>query len=218
MRRATFLQIAREGWPLIALTLVLAYVSVHFYVWWLGVLLLALAGYLVALFHDPSRIVPSEPLAVIVPVDGRVVHRRECYDPFLDREAIRVSIEVGRLGAYLLRSPVEGTVLELPASAWPDFRGAVSWVRTDEGDELILAVPEGAMFGARPCEARYGERVGQGRRCGPRRLARRLDVYLPPNARVEVAVDTRVRAGADVLATLVHKRNGNGEARDGAKA
>lgn len=210
MRRATFLQIAREGWSFIAFALVLAYGGAYFAGWWAGLPFLALAAWLIAFFHDPVRDVPSEPLAVIVPADGRVTHRRECYDAFLDREAIRISIDVASLGAYLLRTPAEGTVLELPAAAWSDFGGTASWIRTDEGDDIVLTVPRGAMFGARPCQVSFGERVGQGRRCGPRRLARRIDIYLPPHSRVEVSVGQRVRAGSDVLATLVHKRNGNG--------
>lgn len=210
MRRATFLQIAREGWSFVALALALAYAGGYFAGWWAALPFLALAAWLIAFFHDPVRDVPSEPLAVIVPVDGRVAQRRECYDPFLDREAVRVSIDVLRLGAYLLRTPAEGTVLELPASAMAGFSGTASWIRTDEGDDIVLTVPRGPMFGARPCQVSFGERVGQSRRCGPRRLARRMDVYLPPHSRVEVSVGQRVRAGTNVLATLVHKRNGNG--------
>jgi phosphatidylserine decarboxylase len=38
-----------------------------------------------------------------------------------------------------------------------------------------------------------------------RRLARRVDLYLPVNSRVEVDLGDRVRGGACVLAKLVHK-------------
>ncbi len=154
---------------------------------------------------------PSEPLAIIAPVDGRIVHRRECYDHFLDREAIRLSVRVSNLGAYLIRSPSEGVVLEIPADAWPEFSGTATWIKTDEEDDIIMAVTEGSLFGARPCLQRYGERVGQGRRCGVRRLARKMDIYLPANCRVEVEVGQSLRAGRDVLATLMRKSGNNGK-------
>lgn len=210
MGRATFLQIAREGWAFILLALALSYaVGDSLDSWAAGLPFLALAALLAAFFRDPPRRAPPGPLAVIAPVDGRITHRRECYDPFLDREAIRISIGVAAFGAYSLRSVVDGTVLELPECAAPDYRGTASWVRTDEGEDIVVAVPDGSLFGADPYRQRYGERVGQGRKCGHRRLARVVDIYLPPHARPEVEVGARVRAGADLLATLVRKRNGN---------
>jgi len=211
MRRATFLHVAREGWPFITgLALIALVVYVYASLWW-AIVPALLALYLVAYFHDPDRRVPAEPLAVIAPIDGRIVHRRECYDPFLDREAIKVSIAAHPLGAYFLRAPAEGTLLEIDAEAWPEVRGTAAWVRTDENDEIVIAASEGAMLGARPCQARYGERIGQGRRCGARRMARRLDLYLPADSRVEVQLNDSVRAGGSVLATLMHKApNGNG--------
>lgn len=208
MQRKTLLHIVREGWyVLTALAGLLLLVNAVFGFW----AALPVAGLIVlaiVFFRDAPRDVPAEPLAVIAPIDGTIRHRRECYDPYLDREAIKLSIDVNLLGAYLLRSPAEGTVLELPHETLTRLGAAATWIRTDEGDELIMAVREGSLFGERPCRSSYGERVGQGRCCGSRRLARRVDVFLPMNARVEVELGDRVRAGASVLAKLVHKQNG----------
>ena len=205
MQRTTILHVAREGWPILGLTFAAGFYLYTFHGILVALPLLAVAIYLIAFFHEPDRVVPSEPLAIIAPVDGRVIHRRECYDHFLDREAIRLSIRVAHLGAYMIRSPSEGMILEIPSDAWPEFTGTATWIRTDEEDDVIFAVSEGTLFGKRPCLSRYGERVGQGRRCGARRWARQIDVYLPPNCRVEVEVGQNVRAGRDVLATLMRK-------------
>lgn len=208
MQRKTLLHIVPEGWYVItALTGITLLVNAFFGFWAAlpGVALIALA---IGFFRDAPRDVPAEPLAVIAPVDGTLRHRRECYDPYLDREAIKLSIDVNPLGAYLLRSPAEGTVLELPHDTLTELGAVATWIRTDEGDELIMAVREGTLFGQRPCRSSYGERVGQGRCCGSRRLARRVDVFVPMNARVEIELGDRVRAGATVLAKLVHKDKG----------
>jgi len=205
MQRTTILHLAREGWPLLGLTLAIAFYLYTYYGLLFAAPLLLIAVYLVAYFHEPDRNVPPQPLAVIACVDGKITERRDCHDPFLDREAIKLSIKVNRLGAYYLRSPSEGMILEIPTDAWPEFDGTATWVRTDEDDDVIFAVSEGSLLGLRPCKARYGERVGQGRRCGVRRLARRMDVYLPASSRVEVKIGQRVCAGRDVLATLVRK-------------
>lgn len=210
MTNTTFLHIAREGWLPILLVVTGGVAAYALWAWWAVPPFVFLVALLAAFFHDRKRHATSEPLAVAAPADGRVIHRRECYDPFLDREAVRIGIRVARFGQYFLRAPAEGTVLELPADAWPEFDGTASWIRTDEGDDVVIAVSEGAMFGARPCRVRYGERVGQGRRCGVRRLAYRIDLYLPVNTRLEVEVGERVAAGHSVLATLMHKSNGNG--------
>lgn len=210
MRNVTFLHIAREGWLPILLVAAVGVAAHMLWGWWTLPPFVCLAALLAVFFHDGERRTLAEPLAVVAPADGRVIHRRECYDPFLDREAVRVSIRVARFGQYYLRAPVEGTVLELAPDAWPEFDGTASWIRTDENDDLVIAVSEGAMFRARPCQARYGERVGQGRRCGVRRLARRMDLYLPVNTRLEVDIGQKVAAGCSALATLMHKTNGNG--------
>lgn len=210
MRNVTFLHIVREGWPLIALVVVGGAAAYTQLAWWAALPFAAAAVLLAFFFHDADHHVPAEPFTVVSPVDGRVIHRRECYDPFLDREAVRISVLVDRFGQYFMRAPAEGTVLELPPDAWPEFTGTASWIRTDEGDDLVVTVSQGAMFGARPCRTPYGERVGQSRRCGVRRLARHVDLYLPANTRLEVDIDQRVTAGCSTLATLMHKKNGNG--------
>ncbi|MES1940100.1 phosphatidylserine decarboxylase [Salinisphaera sp. T5B8] len=214
MRRKTLFHLVPEGWA------VLVGLATAFFVlnavagFWAAcpiLLLLVLAG---LYFRDSPRNVPAEPLSIVAPVDGTVIHRRECYDPFLDREAIKLSLRVGLLANYLIRSPVEGTVFELSGESVENLDGCASHIRTDEGDDVIIVIREGRLFGLRPCRSNYGERVGQGRCCGMRRFARRVDLYLPVNSRVEVELGDSVRGGACVLAKLVHKsstRRDNGE-------
>lgn len=205
MQRKTLFHIVPEGWAVL-IGLAVVFFILNTAVGLLEALpVLALLVLAMLYFRDSPRNVPAEPLAVISPADGTVIHRRECYDPFLDREAIKISLRVDWLGAYLLRSPVEGTVLEMTGEAVENLDGVASRIRTDEGDDVIMVIREGSLFGARPCRSNFGERVGQGRCCGQRRLARRVDLYLPLSSRVEVGLGTHVRAGACVLAKLVHK-------------
>lgn len=212
MRRARFLRIARDGWPFLGLTaLVGCILAVTLSPWW-ALPFLLLACVLAAFFHDQMRSVPPGSFTVTAPVDGEVVHRRECYDPFLDRQAIRLTLEVTLFGVYLVRAPVAGTVRELPPSACSEFAVPVSWFRTKDGHDVVMAVSEGALFGAQPCQAPFGERVGQGRPCGQRRLAQRLDIYLPATCRIEVIQGDTVRAGADVIARFVRKHKDQDDA------
>lgn len=205
MRRVTLFQIAGAGWYVVVPLVVLIFALHAVLGWWATVPVLVLLVPVVLFFRDRPCHVAAEPLAIIAPMDGEVTHRRECYDPFLDREAIRVTIRLSLFGAYYFRSPVEGTMLELDSGAVDMFDGAMSWIRTDEGDDILIAASRGPMFGARPCRGGYGERVGQGRCCGTRRLARQVDVYMPAHSRVLVDLHARVQAGATVLGKLVRK-------------
>lgn len=206
MKRATLFQIARGGWYAIIPLVVLVFLLHAAIDWWAALPAALLLIPVVMFFRDRPCYVAAEPLAVIAPMDGAVTHRRECYDPFLDREAIRITIRLSLFGAYYFRSPVEGTTLELSGEAMDAFHGTVSWIRTDEGDDILVAVSRGLTLGARPCRGSYGERVGQGRCCGTRRLARQVDVYMPVHSRVMVELHARVHAGATVLGKLVHKQ------------
>ena len=78
------------------------------------------------------------------------------------------------------------------------------WVRTDEGDDVVLQF-SGHRFGLAPrAFLQYGERVGQGQRCAYLRLTRLAEVELPLAARILVTEGQWVSAGRDVLAKLPH--------------
>lgn len=194
------LRIAAEGWVfLLGLGLVAlwAVLGEHWLLLLGSLLLLVLAG---LFFHDAPRHSPAKPLGILAPCDGTVSYRRECHDPYLAREAIRIGITVPLFSNYLLRTPVEGEVTAIENAP----RG-VSCIRTDEGESILVAVSRGSLFGARPVWAQFGDRVGQGRIAGARRLARVIDVYLPADCRVEVQLGQTLRCGETVLATLLRR-------------
>ena len=209
MRASQFPYVAVDGWPFIGADLALLFVAFRYGepVWWLLALGLALLVFLVLLFQDPDREIPSLPLAIVAPVDGIVSKVSPTDRAYLDGEAIHIEIRASRFGAYTARSPTEGKVLSLSdqLSAGSKHLGARGlWVRTHEDDDVVLMF-KGPQF-ARPVSfVRYGERIGQGQRCAFIRLATAAEVYLPIQSRVEVSVGDRVRAGSDIIATLVHR-------------
>lgn len=206
MKRATLFQIARDGWLVLIPVIVLLFVVHALVDWWAALPVAGLLVLAIMFFRDRPRQVSAGPLDIVAPVDGIVAHANRGHDPFLDREAIKISIRVDMLGAYYLRSPVEGTLLAFGDDAPGAPSARASWLRTDEGDDIVFAISRGRMLVARPCLVNIGARVGQGRCCGLRRMARSIDVYLPLNARVMVEPGERVDAGATELATLVPKR------------
>lgn len=195
------MSIAPEGWVVILVLAIGAESAYQHGSSMVAACLLALLVPAAIFFRDVNHSVPGRAKAVLAPADAIVVHRRECFDPLLEREAIRITLRLDWWGAYCLRAPIEGDVYSLPANP----RGAVSRIHTDEGEDIVVQVVRGTLFGARPVMVPYGERVGQGRRCGVRRLAREIDLLLPPGARVEVSLGQRVRSGQTPIATLLRR-------------
>lgn len=201
---------SREGWFPLLLLLCLGAVVWHFVGWSWSIPFGLLALLVLFMFRDPERDIPSNPLAVVSPADGRISAIEHLADPYLDRTAIRVQIDMFRTGVYATRSPVEGKMLEPriadgKAATLPANTPHGVWIKTDEGDDLVMAVNRGPLGNAPKCSVRFGERVGQGQRCGYLHLGGRVQLYLPENSRVLVNIADQVNAGKDVIANLVHK-------------
>lgn len=183
---------------------------------WAGLAVAALAAGTAWLFRDPPRAVPARPLGLISPVDGEVRSCREVDDPWLRRPARRVGIHVPFPGLRPLRSPTEGKVMDYRLGheayrnrrAYRVPRGTRTshslWLRTDEGDDVVLVVSSGWPLHRMVSGVRVGERLGQGQRWAFAYFVSRVDVLFPGRSRFDVEPGQGVLAGADVLATLVH--------------
>ena len=160
---------------------------------------------LVYLYRDPEREIPSRPLAVVSPADGIVTTVAEIHDPYLDRPAILLVVQMGHVDVYSTRSPVEGKILEPKHTGDGVGQPHGVWLKTDENDDLVVVMHRGPLHNLPRCYVRIGERVGQGQRCGYIQMGGQVDVYLPANSRIEITEGSHVKAGSDVIATLVHK-------------
>ena len=196
--------IAREGLlPLLAVILA-AVMVMHFLGIWPSLVFWVLGLLVIILFRDPERDIPSQPMAVLSPADGRVVSVGTAHDPYLLRQSIQVSVQMHPYGVFTTRSPVEGKVLEPPNCPDDEKKPHGVWLQTDEGDDIVMVMTRGRLHSEPRCYIRFGERTGQGKRCGFVHLGGRVDLYLPENSRVLVAEGDVVHGGSDPIATLVH--------------
>lgn len=177
---------------------------------WLLVILAVLAGAgIFVLGRDPERNVPSHPLGIVSPVDGRVDAVEQIEDPFLRRDAIAVVVQQGRIAPAILCSPAEGRIVQIWAG--PEIPGHIEGerlaihLRTDEGDDVVFSVSRPPLFrGPLRWSVQPGERVGQGQRRGLAGWGRRVTLYLPPESTSAVESGVAVEAGATLLCQLVH--------------
>lgn len=205
--------IAREGWPFIAAS-VAAALLVHWLAggWW-ALPLWAAVVFMLQFFRDPPRSVPRESGVVLSPADGRIVAVERTRDPYLEREALKLSVFMNVFNAHSNRSPVDGEIreawhhpgrffnAELSKSSLENERNAL-WIRTPTGVDVTCVQIAGLIARRILCYARPGQRLTRGERYGFIRFGSRVDVYLPPEARPVATMGDKVYATASVLAML----------------
>jgi len=199
--------IAPEGWRYIGFILLLAIVSQILIQYW-AILIWMLFLLSLFIFRDPSRKNPAAPLAIISPVDGTVIDVATKHDLFLKREAKFISIKMPIFSIFSVRSITEGKVMNQWHHIQDNIKNANScyaiWIQTDEQDDVVLVLRPGRWFKKIISYFITGERVGQGHRMGYILFGAVIDIYLSESSTFEVAVGTKVYAGSDILAQLVH--------------
>ncbi len=205
--------IAREGWPFLAIAAAVA-AALCLAGWWIlaAVALLALA-FIVQFFRDPPRRVPTERNAVLSPADGRIVKVEAARDPFLDRDALKISVFMNVFNVHSNRSPVDGKVVgawyhkgsflnaAVDKASLENERNALH-LRTAEGQDVTCVQIAGLIARRILCYVKPGDGLARGQRYGFIRFGSRVDVYLAPSARPRVAVGDKVLATETILAEL----------------
>ena len=205
--------IAREGWPFIAATVVAA-AAVHALAgaWWAAPLWIAVL-FMIQFFRDPPRVIPQQPGAVLSPADGRVVAVERAHDPYLNRDALKVSVFMNVFNAHSNRSPVDGEIRDAWHHAGRFFNAELSkaslenertalWIRTPGGADITCVQVAGLIARRILCYARAGQYLARGERYGFIRFGSRLDVYLPTGAAPRARLGDKVYATESILAVL----------------
>jgi len=203
--------IAREGWPFLALAFVVAAALSWAGPWLLAALAWLAVLFIVQFFRDPPRVIPRGPGAVLSPADGRVVKVERARDPYLPRDALKISVFMNVFNVHSNRSPVDGKVVAawyhrgsflnaaLDKASLENERNALH-LRTAQGRDVTCVQVAGLIARRILCYVKPGDALARGQRYGFIRFGSRVDVYLPPDAQPKVAVGDTVLATATVLA------------------
>src|SRR5262249_29884746 len=118
--------IAREGWLFIIIGAAAAG-KTH---WAFGpgwaMPLWLLVVFMVQFSRDPPRQVPEDPKAVLSPADGRIVAVERSRDPYLERDAVKMSVFMNVFNVHSNRSPVDGEVRDAWYHLGKFFNAALS--------------------------------------------------------------------------------------------
>jgi len=204
--------IAREGWPFLA-GIVLISLLLSFWSWKAALPCWLLALFVLQFFRDPPRVAPDGEHNVLSPADGRVVAIEDAHDAYADRAALKISVFMNVFNVHSNRIPVSGAVqtveyfpgkflnAALDKASLQNERNAVV-LRSNAGHTVTAVQVAGLIARRILCHVKPGDAVRFGERYGFIRFGSRVDVYLPPDARVRVAIGDKVSATSTVLAEL----------------
>ncbi len=205
--------IAREGWPFIAGSLVLALLVTIFVSGAWSIPFWVIAIFVLQFFRDPPRDIPQGANHILSPADGRIVAVEKVDDPYLKRDAIKVSVFMNVFNVHSNRSPIEGEVrdkwyfpgkfinADLPKASLENERNAL-WIKTDDGADVTCVQVAGLIAKRILCHVNPGEHLTSGQRFGFIRFGSRVDVYLPLTTKVNVSIGDKVFATTTILAEL----------------
>ena len=202
--------IAREGWPHIAIAVVISFgATLVDWLWAIPFWVITLL--VLQFFRDPPRELPSNNNAILAPADGKIVAVEKIRDPYLEREAIKISVFMNVFNVHSNRSPVDGIVREkwyfpgkfinagLPKASLENERNAV-WIRAGNGADVTCVQVAGFVAKRIICHVLPGDHLERGQRFGFIRFGSRVDVYLPLNTQINVNIGDKVSATLTPLA------------------
>lgn len=182
----------------------------------LGIALVVVFLIVVWFFRVPSRKLPDDDTAIISPCDGKVVVIEEVFEPeyFKDKRR-QVSIFMSPLNVHINFHPIGGTttyykyhpgkylVAWHPKSSTENERSTVVNKHPKYGEVLFRQIA-GALARRICTYAREGQPARQGAEFGFIKFGSRVDLYLPLDANIEVALGDVVTGSASVIARFKH--------------
>ena len=205
--------LAREGWWHIAIALLVAIGMTAWVGWMWAIPFWLILLFVVQFFRDPHRISPKVPGQVLSPADGKVVFIGLATDPYLNRQALKISVFMNVFSVHSNRSPTEGVVnkiwyfpgrfinAELDKASEQNERNAIWITDSQEHSDIVFVQVAGLIARRIMCYVKEGDALDWGERYGFIRFGSRLDLYLPEKFVTQVQLGDKVVAGVDVVAT-----------------
>ena len=213
--RRLLVPVHREGYPFIAIGVVLALVLGHVWTplgWLFGLLTLWVCYF----FRDPERVTPVREGLVVSPADGRVSLITTAVPPAeldLPSEPMtRVSVFMNVFDCHVNRAPVAGRIAQVHYTPGLFLNADLDKASEDNERNAIVIEAGGARIGVVQIAGlvarrivrfvHAGDTLAAGERFGLIRFGSRVDVYMPTTAQVLVGLGQVSTAGETVLADL----------------
>lgn len=213
----------KEGHKIIFVTFVITVacfllVDSFITIFWLRTLvlitLLVLLVLILQFFRNPKRHTVLNDKQVISPVDGKVVVIEEVFEKeYFKEKRLQVSVFMSPINVHVTRYPISGDIL---FSKYHPGKYLVAWhPKASEENERTTVVVENETYGKVLYRqiagalakrivnyAKQNLRAEQGADAGFIKFGSRVDLFLPLNTNIKVALNQKVRGGETVIAEM----------------
>lgn len=164
-------------------------------------------------FRNPKRNFSPDQYTVLSPVDGKVVVIEEVYEPeYFKDQRLMISVFMSPINVHVTRYPVGGKIIY---SKYHPGKYLVAWhpkaslenertsvvVQSQEFGPVLFRQIAGALAKRIVNYAQEGDLAEQTTDSGFIKFGSRVDVYLPINTPVSVALNQVVKGGLSALAS-----------------
>lgn len=188
--------------------------QLNFFNWLLIVIMFGFWLALASFFRIPKRVFTEDSQRYIAPADGTICTIEQTFEKeYLNCECLMVSVFMYGTDVHVNRYPVDGTVeyvkyhkgnyfiASYPKSSIMNERASVG-MRLENGQKILLRQVAGVMARRIVCYAREGERVKQNQEMGFIKFGSRVDLFLPLDTELDVALEDVVRNGMSPIGKL----------------
>lgn len=163
-------------------------------------------------FRNPERHTQLNEAHIIAPADGKVVVIEEVEEPeFFKGKRLQVSIFMSPFNVHVNRNPAAGVVKYFkyhpgkylvawhPKSSTENER-TTTVIENKNGKQVLFRQIAGALAKRICWYVKEGQQVQQGAEMGFIKFGSRVDLFLPPDAKVLVNLNQKVTGGETVIA------------------
>ena len=213
----------KEGYKIITVTFIIVvglavtadrFIGIN---WIQTLVLLVLIAFLfivLQFFRNPKRHTVLNNEHVVSPVDGKVVVIEEVFEKeYFKEKRLQVSVFMSPINVHVTRYPISGHVI---FSKYHPGKFLVAWhPKSSEENERTTVVVENETYGKVLYRqiagalakrivnyAQLNDKAVQGGDSGFIKFGSRVDLYLPLDTKINVALNQKVRGGESIIAEL----------------
>ena len=178
----------------------------------IGILFTFLTFYIFIFFRDPKRTIPIDDM-IVAPADGIITYIGESETPKeskITEKYFKISIFLNIFNVHVNRVPTYGKVKKiiyvsgkfisatLDKSSINNERNIIV-IEKDNSDLVVVTQIAGLIARRIVCDLKNNEKLLQGDRLGIIKFGSRVDLYLPLNYKILVAVGQTVIGGETII-------------------
>ncbi len=215
-----YFKIAKDGWGIIGkfLGLLLFFVALLIFKDPLIIFFIVIASILflfsLYFFRDPDRDTPEGDDLVISPADGKIIKIEEVYDDhYRNKQSMVISVFMNVFSVHVNRYPISGTV-EYTEYHEGKFMAAWDEKASTDNEHSIIGIKgkydrkvtfkqiAGLIARRIVYNCEVGDKAEMGDRFGLIKFGSRLDIIIPLDSEIKVAIGDKVSAGETILAEM----------------